>query len=226
MTNSLPLLQRHSASFSIAIAWCLLEAWIPWKHNLISGSFSIQVVQIRWPLSPPSFCVSGISSSSLMRMAACHISLEHVRPLSPVISLKNSVTALALFVAALQASMFDLGLWCTHHSSTLSRASSHLTAFLSSSSGRLLTCLAQLPSLMSNPGDCIFIIDQDAALWTKPPRLHQGRNLHTASIHLAVCLWLACAGGISIDSPHEPHGQASVKQGVAISSGMSHLFSL
>jgi hypothetical protein len=29
-----------------------------------------------------------------------------------------------------------------------------------------------------------------------------------------------------IDSPHEPHGQASVKQGVAITTGMSHLFSL
>ena len=69
-----------------------------------------------------------------MRMAACHISLEHVKLLSPVTSLSNSVTAFALFVAALQASMLDLGLWCTHHSSTLSRASSHLTAFLSSSS--------------------------------------------------------------------------------------------
>jgi hypothetical protein len=24
-----------SVSFSSAVAWCLLEAWIPWKHNLI-----------------------------------------------------------------------------------------------------------------------------------------------------------------------------------------------
>jgi hypothetical protein len=46
-----------------------------------------------------------------MPMAAFHISLEHVKPLSPVISLRSSVMALALCFSALQASRFDLGLW-------------------------------------------------------------------------------------------------------------------
>ena len=118
------------ASSSVAIAWCLLEAWIPWKHSLTSCFPAMHCVQIRWPRSSPSVFASGISNSSLMPMAAFHISLEHVKPLSPVISLRSSVMALALCFSALQASRFDLGLWLTHQSSTLSRASSHLNACL------------------------------------------------------------------------------------------------
>jgi len=144
-----------SASFSSVSAWCLVEAWIPRKHSCTSVSPSIQAFQIRWPLSSPRvFFVSpsiqafqirwplssprvfaiGSSSSSLTRMAACHPSLVQLKSASPVVVLRSSVTTFAQDAAALHASMLDLGLWFSHHSSTLSLASSHLFVSLSSSS--------------------------------------------------------------------------------------------
>ena len=104
---------------------------------------------MRCPLSAPSFCASGTRRSSLTRMAACHISLVHTKSLSTIAICRSSVTAFALAFSAVQVSMVDRWLCCVHHSRTLSRASSHLTAFFSSDSfsswgfllNRHLSCL-------------------------------------------------------------------------------------
>ena len=113
---------------------CLLVAWIPWKHSVISCTPSIHVVHIRCPLSALSFCASGTRRSFLTRTAACHISLVHTKSLSSLVVRRSSVMAFALAVSAIQVSMVDLWLCCVHHSRTLSRASSHFTAFCSSAS--------------------------------------------------------------------------------------------
>ncbi len=89
---------------------------------------------MRCPLSAPSFCASGTRRSSRTRMAACHISLVHTKSVSPIVVCRSSVTAFALAFSAVQVSMVDRGLCCAHHSRTLSRASSHITAFFSSDS--------------------------------------------------------------------------------------------
>ena len=70
---------------------CLLVAWIPWKHSVISCTPSIHVVHIRCPLSALSFCASGTRRSFLTRTAACHISLVHTKSLSSLVVRRSSV---------------------------------------------------------------------------------------------------------------------------------------
>ena len=77
-------------------------------------------------------------------MATCHSSFVQLKSASPVVVLRSSVAAFAQDAAALHASKLDLGSWFSHHSSTLSRASSHFFASLSSTSNAcrriLLSC--------------------------------------------------------------------------------------